>query len=67
MFSLSYHAYPPFNPPSSLKKKNKKIKNSYTRKQPTHFSMTPLRPKFKKEFFKTPPITQFGMPKKNDA
>ena len=24
----------------------------YTRKQPTHFSMTPLRPKFFKKFLK---------------
>ena len=27
------------------------LKNRYTRKQPTHFSTTPLRPKLKKKFF----------------
>ena len=40
------------------------LKIWYTRKQPTHFSMTPLRPKLKKRKLKKPVNTQFGMPKK---
>ena len=42
-------------------------KNRYTRKQPTHFSMTPLRPKFKKQFFGNQKVLKFGMPEKTDA
>ena len=45
--------------PSFLIKKP--LKNRYTRKQPTHFSMTPSRPK---RFFKNPSVTKFGTPKK---
>ena len=33
-------------------------------KQPTNFSMIPLRLKKKKKNFKNHPITKFGMPKK---
>ena len=36
----------------------------YTRKQPKHFSITPLRPKVKKKFF-NPATYKFGTPKKN--
>ena len=58
-FRLSH--IPPFlitpPPPPSLRQKKK----SYTRKQPTHFSMTPSSPKC---FFKNQPITQSGIPKK---
>ena len=36
----------------------------YTRKQPTHFSMTPLRPKFQKSIFRNLKILKFSMPKK---
>ena len=45
--------------PSFLIKKP--LKNRYTRKQPTHFSMTPSSPK---RFFKNPSTTKFGTPKK---
>ena len=38
-------------------------KNRYTRKQPTHFSITPLRPKLKNKI-QNSRIAQFGMSKK---
>ena len=38
-------------------------KNKYRRKQLTHFSMTPLRPKLKKTF-RNLKILKFSMPKK---
>ena len=36
----------------------------YTRKQPTHFSITLLKPKLKKKNFKTRGPHKFGVPKK---
>ena len=36
----------------------------YTRKQPIHFSVTPLRPKFKKKFFQESADHKIGTPKK---
>ena len=40
-------------------------KNRYTRKQPTHFSMTPLRPKLKKIYiFRNLKILKFSTHKK---
>ena len=36
----------------------------YTRKQPTHFSITLLKPKLKKKKIQNPWTAQFGMPKK---
>ena len=43
----------------------KKIKNRYTKKQPTNFFITPFKTKIKKKKeVKNRPITQFGMTKK---
>ena len=39
-------------------------KNRYTRKQPTHFSITPLRPKLKRKIYVDLKILKFSMPKK---
>ena len=39
-------------------------KNRYTRKQPTYFLMTPVRPKLKNFFSRNPKILKFSMPKK---
>ena len=42
----------------------KNPKNRNTRKQPRHFSMTPLRRELKKIFFQNLKILKFGLPKK---
>ena len=39
-------------------------KNRYTRKQPTHFSITPLRSNLEKKILRDLKILKLGMPKK---
>ena len=47
------HIFTPFN-------RKKTPKNRYTKKQPIHFSTTPLRPKFKTNFFRNLKISKFS-------